>query len=211
MLGDVLLIQEKHQKAAQIITEYFLPLHTAKNIIAIAGESGSGKSELSHCIGRLLVKEYNIPTKIIHSDNYYKIHPHQRTEWRKKHGFKSVGLNEIDWDTLNQNIQQFKAGQQAEMPCIDIIPDEPDILITDFSKIDVLIIDGLYALQSTNIDLGIYINLTYHETKKAQTDRGKEPNNDFRWGVLEQEHQMVTQLKKKAKIIIEKDYSVSIL
>ncbi|HXK82504.1 MAG TPA: hypothetical protein PLO05_10125 [Bacteroidales bacterium] len=211
MLGDVLLIKEKHQNAAKIIVDFYINNRKNRDVIAISGESGSGKSELSHCIGKLLVNEHNIPTKIIHSDNYYKIHPHQRTEWRKRNGFKSVGFNEIDWDTLNKNINQFKNAETATMPCVDIVPDEPDILITDFSKVQVLIVDGLYALQSEYIDLGIFISLTYHETKKAQADRGKEPTNDFRWNVLEQEHLNVSTLKQKANIIIEKDYSVKIL
>ncbi|HOY39929.1 MAG: hypothetical protein KBB11_07505 [Bacteroidales bacterium] len=208
MLGDVLLITDKHRVAAQELVALIMKSYHPKMVMAISGESGSGKSELAHCIGKSLVKEHAIRTKIIHSDNYYRIHPHQRTEWRKQHGFGAVGMHEIDWETLNKNIDDFRHSRISEMPCIDIVPDEPDRLITDFSKIDFLIIDGLYALNAKGIDIGVFIDLTYHETKKAQTDRGKEPANDFRFAVLEREHQEVITLKKMAHYIIQKDYTV---
>ena len=211
MLGDVLLIAEKHRIAAAAITQIVLKNYFPKMLMAISGESGSGKSELAHCIGKALVKEHGIRTKIIHSDNYYRVHPHLRTEWRKQHGFEAVGMSEIDWETLNGNITDFKNNRISERPCIDIVPDEPDRLITDFSKIDFLIIDGLYALNAEGVDLGVFIDLTYHETKKAQADRGKEPVNDFRWNVLEKEHTEVMKLKSKARILVEKDYSISLI
>lgn len=210
MLGDVLLIEDIHRKAAIIIAEHINKIRNGRFVIGVSGESGSGKSELSHCIGKLLVKTYNIPTKIIHSDNYYHVHPKKRLAWRKEKGFTKVGLKEIDWTLINKNIIQFLASEKAEMPCIDIIPDEPDILITDFNKVEILIIDGLYALNAENINLNIFIDLTYHETKKARLVRGKEKIDDFRLKVLNQEHLSVISLKHKTDIIIEKDYSVTI-
>ncbi|HPG74234.1 MAG TPA: hypothetical protein PLM49_08090 [Bacteroidales bacterium] len=211
MLGDVLLITEKHRQAAEQLVAALLPLRKPRMVLAISGESGSGKSELAHCIGKLLVQAHGIPAKIIHSDNYYKVHPHRRTQWRKEQGFDAVGMSELDWERLNANVNAFRKGEIAEMPCIDIIPDEPDTLITDFSKIDFLIIDGLYALNTQGVDVGVFITLTYHETKKAQADRGKEPVNEFRWKVLEREHLEVQSLKEKADILIDNNYSLSFL
>ena len=58
MLGDVLLITEKHRNAAKIIEHEILKIDKEKVIVCISGESGSGKSELAHCIGKDLVKLY---------------------------------------------------------------------------------------------------------------------------------------------------------
>ncbi|NLH52242.1 MAG: uridine kinase, partial [Bacteroidales bacterium] len=44
MLGDVLLIADKHRDAAAAILQKVLEIRKPKMIIAISGESGSGKS-----------------------------------------------------------------------------------------------------------------------------------------------------------------------
>jgi len=209
MLGDVLLITDKHRNAASIIIEEILKIKKEKIVICISGESGSGKSELSHCIGKDLVKIHKIPAKILHSDNYYKIHPHIRNQWRVEHGIENVGLREIDWDKLNANVDDFIHSRVSKMPCIDLVPDDVDELITDFSKIKVLIVDGLYAINTNASDLNVYIDLTYHETKKAQTTRGKENADELRWKILEQEHKTVLSLRDKTDIFVNKDYSVT--
>ena len=208
MLGDVLLITEKHEKAAKKIFEIILKEKKDKYIVAISGESGSGKTELAHVLAKLLRKE-GIMAKPIHIDNYYKIHPLKRTEWRKKHGIQNaVGLNEYDWDTIYKNIDDFKNSRNSTMPCIDLITEQVDSLTTDFAGIDMLIIDGLYAINVEGVDLRIFIELTYHETKKAQVVRGKEPQNKYRMQVLEREHQVVQSLKQRADLLITKEYEV---
>ena len=91
------------------------------------------------------------------------------------------------------------------MPCIDIIPEQVDKLITDFQKIDLLVIDGLYALKADGCDMRIFIDLTYHETKLSQIVRGKELMN-LSLKVLEKEHQSVIALKPLADYLIDKSY-----
>ena len=209
MLGDVLLITEKHKLAAQDILKEVLKNRKDKFIVAISGESGSGKTELAHVLARLIKAEGFI-AKPLHIDNYYNIHPLERTEWRKQNGIeKAVGLNEYNWDLIYQNIDDFKNSRKSTMPCVDLVTEQVDELTTDFKGIDMLIVDGLYAINTDDIDLGVFIELTYHETKKAQTDRGKEPQNEYRMRVLEREHQVVQALKTKADLLIGMDYQVS--
>lgn len=207
MLGDVLLISEKHHKAAKKILDYILKNRKEKLMVAISGESGSGKTELAHVLARMLCKE-GIIAKPIHIDNYYKILPLERTEWRKKHGIKkAVGLNEYDWDTINKNIDDFKTGRKSTMPCIDLVTEQVDSLTTDFNGVDMLIVDGLYAIKA-EVDIRVFIELTYHETKKAQLLRGKEPQNEYRMHVLEREHEVVQSLKPNADLLVTVDYDV---
>jgi len=212
MLGDILLINERHKSAAESIAQRVLEEKEKKPkmyryIVAISGESGAGKSEVSHSIA-LYLKEEQIRVKVLHTDNYYKVPPLLRNEWRKNQGIDTVGMNEYDWDLINRNIQDFKEERESMMPCIDIIPEQVDKLISDFKKIDLLVIDGLYALKADNIDLRVFIDLTYHETKMTQIIRGKEKVNDFRMKVLEREHQNVRSLKPIADLIIDKGYEV---
>ena len=212
MLGDVLLIQETHKIAAATIKECLMKDRASKPkgykyIVAISGESGAGKSELSHSLARLL-KDEKIRVKVIHTDNYYKVPPLLRTEWRKTKGLKSIGINEYDWSLIHRNMREFKEDREAMMPCIDIIPEQVDKLITDFQKIDLLVVDGLYAIKTKHVDLRVFIDLTYHETKMTQIIRGKEPMNEWRIQVLEREHQNVQSLRPLADLIVNKNYEV---
>lgn len=208
MLGDVLLIAEKHQKAGEIIINRIIENPKPKMIIGISGESGSGKSELAHVIAKGL-RKHGIFCKPLHIDNYYRILPLERTEWRKSNGIeKVVGYGEYDWDTINRNIEEFRQGKVSTGPCVDLVTEQVDQLTTDYSTVDMLVVDGLYAIKTEGVDLSIFIELTYHETKKAQVVRGKEPQNEYRMAVLEQEHKMVQALRPKADLFITKEYEV---
>ena len=208
MLGDILLIEEKHRNAGEAIIQKILERKKDKFIIGISGESGSGKSELAHVIAKGL-RKHGIMAKPVHIDNYYRVLPLERTEWRKKNGIENVvGYGEYDWDTIYRNIEDFKNNRKSEMPCVDLVTEQVDRLTTDFNGIDMLVIDGLYAIKTDGVDLRVFLELTYHETKKAQVVRGKEPQNEYRMAVLEQEHRMVQALKPKADILISKEYEV---
>jgi uridine kinase len=206
MLGDVLLITDNHRKAAEQIVGRLSKFESDKMVIAIGGESGAGKSELAHVISRRL-KERGELAKILYIDNYYKVPPPERTEWRKEHGIESIGLSEIDWDLLNWHIAGFRGSEEAVLPCIDLLTDQIDKLITSFEGIKYLIVEGLYPL-NIDADLRIFIDLTYHETRRAQIVRGKEPQTEWRWQVLEREHQVVQSLRPLADLIVTKEFEV---
>ncbi len=208
MLGDILLIADKHREAGEAIIEMILKNRKPKMMIAISGESGSGKTELAHVIAKGM-RKHGIFAKPLHIDNYYRIHPHIRTEWRKEHGIdKVVGPGEYDWETINRNVREFKEGTTSTGPCVDLVTEQIDQLTTDYKDIDMLIIDGLYAIKVDDLDMRVFIELTYHETKKAQAVRGKEPQNEYRMQVLEKEHQEVLALKPTADVLVGMDYKV---
>ena len=94
------------------------------------------------------------------------------------------------------------------MPCVDLIPEQVDKLLVDFEKIDLLIVDGLYAINAPDIDMRIFIDLTYHETKINQIIRMKEVMTDFRLNILEREHQAVLSLRPMADYLIDKSYQL---
>ena len=212
MLGDVLLINDMHKEAAQAICEKVLADRETKDeryryVIGISGESGSGKSELAHTLATSL-KSHHIRVKVIHTDNYYSIQPLLREEWRRNKGFDKIGLDEYDWVKIRKTLRDFKEEQECMIPCIDLIPEQVDKLITDFSKIDLLILDGLYAIKAKDIDMRVFIDLTYHETKINQIIRMKEAMSEFRMSILEHEHQAVSTLKSSADLVVDKSYQV---
>jgi uridine kinase len=212
MLGDVLLINDMHKEAARSIFEKVMEDRATKGeryryVVGISGESGSGKSELAHSLG-ILLKENHIRVKVIHTDNYYKIQPLLREEWRRNKGFDKIGIDEYDWVKIRRTIRDFKEEQECIIPCIDLIPEQVDKLITDFSKIDLLIVDGLYAIKTDDVDLRVFIDLTYHETKINQIIRMKEAITELRLNILEHEHQAMIKLKPMADLVVDKSYQV---
>lgn len=212
MLGDVLLINDMHKEAAQAICEKVVADRETREdryryVVGVSGESGSGKSELAHTLAKCL-KEKNIRVKVIHTDNYYRIQPLLREEWRRNKGFDMIGIDEYDWVKIRKALRDFREEQECVLPCIDLIPEQVDKLITDFSKIDLLILDGLYAIKAKDIDMKVFIDLTYNETKINQIIRMKEALSDFRLSILEREHLAVSSLKPQANLVVDKSYQV---
>ena len=207
MLHDVLLITDKHKKAAEQIVEEINTMEGQKIVIAIGGESGSGKSELGHEVARLL-KAQNTPAKVMHIDNYYKTSPQERNPWRKAHGVKNIGYTEYNWDFINRNLEEFcEDAAVAVMPCVDLLTDQEDFITTSFHGLRYMVVEGLYAVK-IEADLRVLIDLTYHETKKAQLVRGKETMDEWRLQVLEQEHQVVQSLRPLADLIVTSEFDV---
>jgi len=210
MLNDILLITEKHKAAADAILNYVLAQRKDKMVIAISGESGSGKSELTYLLAKLLRRE-KIFAKPLHTDNYYMTDPLKRKEWRISRGIENVvGYGEYDWAMIHKNIDDFKHSRRSEMPCVDLVTEQVDQLITDFKTVDMLIVDGLYAIKAEGVDQKVFIELTYLETKEKHTkdSRGKEVMDEARWAILGQEHKMVHALKPLADLLVNTDYQV---
>lgn len=208
MLEDVLLIEEKHRVVAEGIVKEILQNKKDKFIVAISGESGSGKSELSHVVAKEM-RKHGIFAKPIHLDNFFKTLPLERREWRFQNGIsKVVGLNEIDWEAVQKTVDDFKNDRKSTMPCVDLVTEHVDHLTTDFNGIDMLVLDGLYAVNTEGVDLHVFIELTYHETKKAQKSRGKEKSDEQRMQTLEAEHVAVQSLRPKADLLVNMEYQL---
>ncbi len=210
MLGDVLLIGEHHHKAAEGIVSEIERRRGADEhlVVAISGESGSGKSELAHLVAKKLIAG-GTEAKPIAVDNFGKIDPLERGEWRRKHGVEQVvGLDEIDWEALGRCVEDFRAGRTSTFPCIDLVTQRVDRLTTDFAPTRVLVVDGLYTIAMEQADLRVFIDLTYKDTGKAQKLRGKEPQNELRRRILEQEHRVVQALRPRADLWITPGFDV---
>jgi len=204
MLNDVVTIEKKHTNAAITLFDRVIRDRKPKFIVSISGEVGTGKCEIAHELGRKLI-ETGISVKLLHMDNYYHIPPHERMEWRKKNGLDKIGYDEYDWDTVNNNLDDFRMDKKSEMPIVDLFTQKVDQLRTDFKGIEVLIIEGLYSIRINQSDLRVFIELTYEDTWEEQIHTHKEILDDFRLEVLKYEHNAVQSLKKRADFYIDFD------
>lgn len=207
MLNDKITVTKKHTDAAQYIIEEMLPSVGPKHIIAIGGEVGSGKSTLAYALARKL-KKLGYRSKIIDLDDFYKIPPLERKQWRRDNGIESIGPDEYDWEMINHVIKDFQKDQKSTMPCVDLITDYVDEITTNFKGVDIMIINGLYATKLKQAHLRIFIELTYDETREAQAYGQKEEMTEFRKQILEREHQMVQSLKKGSDMFFDFDASL---
>jgi uridine kinase len=211
MLNDLITVTPRHENAAKLILDRILEIRkdlpNDKMIVTISGEVGSGKSTVSVVLARML-KRNEIRAKIIDLDDYYKIPPLQRREWRLNNGIKSIGYDEYDWNRVKQNILDFKQSRISKMPCVDLITGYVDELMTNFDGIEMLIINGLYSLKIEEADFKVFIELTYDETRDAQRYSQKENIDAYRLQVLQREHEVVQSLKSHAEYYIDFDQSL---
>ena len=204
MLNDVVTIEKKHTNAAATLFDRVIRDRKTKFIVTISGEVGTGKCEIAHELGRKLI-EAGISVKLLHLDNYYIIPPLERVEWRKANGLEKIGYDEYDWNTVNQNIDDFRMNKKSAMPIVDLFTQRVDQLHTDFQGIDILIIAGLYSIRINQSDLRVFIELTYEDTWDEQQITHKEILDDFRLEVLKHEHKAVQSLKPLADFYIDFD------
>ncbi|HNX44230.1 MAG TPA: hypothetical protein PLJ84_04145 [Bacteroidales bacterium] len=207
MLNDLVSINKKHEEAALSVYERINTERVPKYIVTLSGEVSSGKCEISNALARLYRKD-GVKCKILHMDDYYTIPPEKRTAWRMKHGIGSIGYDEYDWPRIRKNIAEFRNGKKSSLPCVDLVTLQVDELITDFSEIDMLIINGLYSVKIQEANLRVFIELTYKETLEQQIAEKKEELDEFRMKVLEREHLVVQSLKPEADFYIDFDNSL---
>ncbi len=202
MLNDLLEIEKKHEKAAKTLFDYLYPDFRSKTIVAIGGEFGVGKAEIAYLLGNMFCKQgFNV--KLLHLDNYYKVPPLQRLKWRKENGLDKIGSEEYDWDRINQTINDYKENKKSFIPIVDLFTQRIGELSTDFKDIDLLIIEGLYAVCLQQADLRVFIEQTYRDSWDRSLTSSKEKLDDFRVKVLEQEHIAVQALRNKANFFID--------
>lgn len=207
MKEDILFIQPKHESTAQTIFDKVINERQPKYIVAISGESESGKSEISYCLGRLLRKT-GIRTKILNMDSFYHVPPMERRAWRQKNGVKSIGYKEYDWDKIDDVLLAFKEGRTSVMPYTDIISLQVDMLKTEFDEIDMLIVNGLYSIKIKDAQLKVFIEVSFEDTKDVQVRKDMETLDDWRMKELKREHEVIESIKGEANYFVDLDTSM---
>jgi len=209
MIGDKLVIEAFHEAGANLILDYLHQM--APGIpysLSIAGESGSGKSETAYVLSDLLKSEGK-RVLVLCQDDYFKLPPHSNHHQRTK-DINWVGPQEVKLKLLDEHAQLLKHnGRTVEKPLINFYEDK--ILSEELiGPYDVIIVEGTYTTLLEHIDIHIFIDLDYHDTKKHRIgrdrDQGLEGNQDnklkFLEDVLEIEHQIISKHKQIADLII---------
>jgi uridine kinase len=210
MKGDKLVIQEGHVEAARQLMKLLLPqiMKTQTTFtITIAGESGSGKSEIGAVLSDLL-SEKDIKSIILQQDDYFVYPPKTNAEMRRK-DLGHVGLSEVRLALLDQNLQDIMEGKiEIEKPLVIFEEDRIDKETITVEGIKVVIVEGTYTTKLRNVHQHIFIDRTYNDTRETRKHRAREEQDEFLEKVLQIEHNIISSDKAHADIIIKKNYQV---
>ena len=211
MEGDKLIIHEGHRKAAHQLIVLLVPQIAKvsdKFIITIAGESGSGKSEIAAVLIDLL-SEKNLTSVIIQQDDYFVYPPKTNAKMRRK-DINHVGPSEVHIDLLDRNLKDI-LNRKNEIIKPLVIFDEDKITeeMMSLEGINVVIVEGTYTTMLKNVHKHIFIERTYIDTKESREQRAREEQDEYLEKILEIEHNIISKQKSKADIIVMNNYEIN--
>ncbi|MFB6290449.1 MAG: hypothetical protein ABEJ25_01795 [Candidatus Bipolaricaulia bacterium] len=207
MLGDELVIKDHHTERARKIATILEERFSGEDnfVITVAGESGSGKSELATEIARIN-EENQLPTGILQQDDYFVFPPKTNHEMRKKN-IDQVGTYEVKLDFLDSNLRSFKLGTDSVYkPLVDYKADKITTEVKEVGKFRALIAEGTYTTTLTFADFRIFIDRNYRDTYEDRKRRGRDKLEPFIEDVLEREHEIISSHKDRADLLITSDY-----
>lgn len=211
MKGDKLVIRECHIKAARGLLDLLLPqiMKTKdKFIITIAGESGSGKSEIAAVLAELFAEKRDIKSLIIQQDDYFIYPPKTNAKMRRK-DINHVGLSEVHLESLDQNLEDILKGKEKiEKPLVIFDEDHITKEIINLKEIKTVIVEGTYTTILENIHRHIFIDRTYIDTRESRRQRAREEQDEFLEKILEIEHKIISSHKPRADIILTATYGL---
>ncbi len=213
MIGDKLVINDYHRLAARLIFDKvgaLLKRATKPLAITVAGESGCGKSETAAVLADLF-SEAGFKALILQQDDYF-IYPPQTNHNKRITDISWVGPQEVRLDLIDANIRQIKKGVEESLvkPLVDYKNDA--ILEEEFSTdgIKAIIAEGTYTTLLKNVDFKAFIDRTYLQTKAARLIRSREDYSPFIEQVLSIEHEIISQHKALANLIIPAPETINV-
>lgn len=182
-------------------------LNVKPRVIAIAGESGSGKSVTAVSIQNVL-SEMGFSPLCLHLDNYFHLAPDQNDQ-RRREALSNVGKEEVDLHLLCQHVSAFIEGKKnIEIPILQQEKSDFIDFSVNLSAHDILLIEGTYVFDISSIDCKIFIDSDFRKTRENRIKRGRDLVDQFSEQVLEIEHNIIKQYKAQADIVIGPDFKI---
>lgn len=203
MIGDKLVITQYHRSGANQIRDRLVDHRRAGTVsVSVSGESGSGKSEMAHCLRDLLEVE-DLACVVLAQDDYFRLPP-KTNHRRRLEDFSWIGPGEVRLDLLDEHVRALKEGGPGDLvkPLVFFEEDRIGEEVLPRGPYDVVIVEGTYTALLPSLDLRAFIDRTYRQTKKARLQRARDPDLDFLERVLEKEHGIISKHRELADVII---------
>ncbi|MCP3888397.1 MAG: hypothetical protein GY702_05930 [Desulfobulbaceae bacterium] len=161
-----------------------LSVNNQKLVISISGESGCGKSTIAHQLSKRIMHDFrkiknDISVKHLYVDNFYTennkmISLLKREDRIIARNYAGIGPDEYDWSMIDNVLYCFANGFICRMPCVDLLNQEIDYLETNFLEVDILILDGLYAIdERLQADFRFLVDGAYYQINNWEEERRK--------------------------------------
>ena len=211
--GDIILVGEEHRRTAGIIVDHLIDdiLATPRRFtITVAGESGSGKSETGQALAEELEKR-GIHAVVLQQDDYYVLPP-MFNDAARRANFAWVGPTEVKLDLLDAHLQAAQDGA-TEITKPLVAYDDNTIVeeALSYEGAGVVIAEGVYTSLCDHVDRRVFIARNRLETMDHRMKRGREQFDPFIEKVLVEEHEIISQHRPKADVIITRDYDVELV
>ncbi len=210
MKGDIILVGEEHRQAAdRIISRLIDEIRAAdrRYTMTVAGESGSGKSETGQALADAL-EARGVGAAVLQQDDYYVLPP-QFNDAARRANFAWVGTTEVRIDLLDDHLRLAQEGAATITKPLVIYADnriaEETISLQDAA---VVIAEGVYTSLCDHVDRRVFIARNRLETMEHRMKRGREDFDPFIEKVLEKEHEIISQHRSRADVIITREYDV---
>lgn len=200
--------QERADALLALLRRDFGIPRTARTVIAVAGESGSGKSVTATDLASAL-NDAGIRTAIIHQDNYFVRPPRTNHEFRLT-DLSSVGPQEVQMDLIQEQMRAFRAGEIVSAPIVDYAGNRFLSELLDFSGADVLVVEGTYALRLDGVDIAVFLEATWKDTEGRRKARNRDIDDPFVDQVLDIEHRLIAPQRMRADILLDRDYNIAL-
>ena len=120
-----------------------------------------------------------------------------------------VGPQEINMTLLNQHIATFK--ENAKSIRIPVLNYKMNLFTSetlDLSKMEVLIVEGVYSFLLEEVDYKIFMSRSFKDTYHNRIKRKRESYDPQIELILDIEHKIVAPLIMHSDFIINKDYAI---
>ena len=210
MQGDIILVDEEHRRAADIIISHLIDTIRSMErrfTMTVAGESGSGKSETGQALADAL-GERGVRAVVLQQDDYYVLPPRFNDAARRAN-FAWVGTSEVRLDVLDSHLEAAQSGSTSITKPLVIYDDnriEEETI--SLEGVDVVVAEGVYTSLCHHVDCRVFIDRNRLETLEHRMKRGREEFDPFIEKVLTTEHEIISQHRSRADVIITRDYDV---
>jgi len=214
MKGDVVILSEKHIRAAEVIVAQIVERVKSKPnrfVITVAGESGSGKSETGLAIAKELEK-HGIKSALLGQDDYFFLPPKSNTAQRRADPDWLGPHVEVNFAVLEQNlIDALSGAAEITKPQVDYHADKVESETLSLEGIQVVIAEGTYTTLLKHVDVKVFIARDWLKTleDRKKRNRGNEVNDPFTENILATEHKIIAGHKQLADFVINDAFEVS--
>jgi uridine kinase len=211
--GDVLVVEEHHRHVSDVIAAALAADVRAagrRYVIAVAGESGSGKSETAHALAERLRAD-GLACAVLGQDDYFVLPPRSNDARRRKDPEWLGPHCEVRMDVLQANVDAARSGAPSiEKPVVDYDADTIATEVLGLEGIRVMIVEGTYVSLLRHVDCRVFIDRSRLETleHRRKRNRGREVHDPFVEALLATEHKIIAGHRHLADFVVGRDFDV---